>query len=253
MKKISLHQISTIIATIITITVNALASLLPLNGQDTGQISDRFDILFVPAGYVFSIWAVIYSGLIIYTIYQALPSQRENKVLNQIAPYYWFSSLANIVWIFLWHYEIFSLTWIVMLVLLGSLILLYLAFSRARDRLNTKEKAFIKLPFSIYLGWISVATVANITQVLFYFDWNSWGLSPQIWTAIMLSVATLLGALMLFRERDIAYTIVLIWAFIGIAVKQADVTLVFTYAWVTVGFLAVLVLLTPFIGKRIDK
>lgn len=253
MKKISPYQILTIIATIVTITVNALASLLPLNGQDTGQISDRFDILFVPAGYVFAIWAVIYLGLIIYTVYQALPSQRENKVLNQIAPYYWLSSLANSTWIFLWHYEIFSLTWIVMLVLLGSLISIYTFFSKARERLDTRESVFIKLPFSIYLGWISVATVANITQVLFYFDWSGWGLSPQIWTVIMLSVATLLGALMLFRERDIVYTIVLIWAFIGIAVKQADVTLIFTYAWITAIFLAVLAILTPFIGKRIKN
>lgn len=250
MKLISLKQIITILATVITITINALASLLPLNGQDTGEISDRFEILFVPDGYVFSIWGIIYLGLILYTIYQALPSQRENKVLNDIAPYYWLGSLANSVWIFLWHYEFFLLTWIAMLILLGSLIVLYTRLSGARSRLNTMQKGMVMVPFSIYLGWISVATVANITQVLFFIDWNGWGISTQAWAVIMLIVATLLGILMLWREKDIAYTLVLIWAFIGIAVKQADFTLVATSAWITAAILAVLVIATPFLKKQ---
>ena len=118
MKKITLTQIVTVLATLITITVNALANILPLNGLNTGEISDRFDILFVPAGYVFSIWILIYIGLIFYSIYQALPAQADNQVLKKIAPFYWVSSLANSAWIFFWHYELFSITLIAMLAIL---------------------------------------------------------------------------------------------------------------------------------------
>ena len=249
MKSISTRQIITILATIITITVNALASLLPLNGQDTGQISDRFNILFVPDGYVFAIWGIIYLGLLLYTIYQALPSQRDNPTLNTIAPLYWLSSLANSIWIFLWHYEFFLITPIAMLTILVSLVLIYTHLSKSRPVSNTAQKGFVLLPFSIYLGWISVATVANITQVLFFINWGGWGITPEVWAVIMLVVATILGILMHWREKDIAYGLVLIWAFIGIAVKQAGFPLVATTAWVTSVVLALSTVALPFLKK----
>jgi hypothetical protein len=249
MKSISIRQIITILATVITITVNTLASTLPLNGQDTGEISDRFNILFVPSGYVFSIWGIIYLGLILYTIYQALPSQRDNAFINTIAPYYWLSSLANSVWIFLWHYEFFLFTWIAMLILLGSLILIYTSLAKNRPQMSKQQKGLVALPFSIYLGWITVATVANITQVLYFINWSGWGVSPQAWAVIMIVVATILGILMLWREKDIAYALVLIWAFIGIAVKQADFTLVATIAWITTVILALFSIITPSLKK----
>ena len=250
MKSISFRQVITILATVLTLTINALASLLPLNGQDTGEIADRFDILFVPEGYVFSIWAVIYTGLILFTIYQALPSQKENLLLKKIAPYYWLSSFANSVWIFLWHYEIFSLTWIVMMIILGSLVFIYLLISQARVKMSLKQKTFISLPFSIYLGWISVATVANITQVLFYYDWSGWGISDQIWTVIMLGVASILGVLMILREKNIAYPLVFIWAFIGIAVKNTGISLIVTSAWAASILLSFLIITTPLFRKK---
>jgi hypothetical protein len=249
MKSISSRQIITILTTIITITVNALASILPLNGQDTGQISDRFNILFVPDGYVFAIWGIIYLGLLFYTIYQALPTQRDNRTLNAIAPLYWLGSLANSIWIFLWHYEFFLITPIAMITLLVSLILIYTHISKSRAGFNTAQKGFVLLPFSIYLGWISVATVANITQVLFYINWGGWGISAEAWAVIMLGVATLLGVLMHWREKDIAYGLVLIWAFIGIAVKQADFAFVATTAWVTAAILMLSTISLPILKK----
>lgn len=250
MKQISIRQAITILATVLTLTINALASFLPLNGQDTGQIADRFDILFVPEGYVFSIWAVIYTGLIAFTIYQALPSQKNNELLNKITPYYWLSSVANSVWIFLWHYEIFPLTWIVMLILLGSLISLFKLISKSKVKMDKKEKNLVLLPFSIYLGWISVATVANITQVLFYYGWNGWNISDQIWTTIMLGVASILGILMIRRENNIAYSFVLIWAFIGISVKNTSIPLVVTSAWVGSIILFIFIIVNPILKKK---
>jgi hypothetical protein len=226
MKKITIKQIITILVTLLTITVNGLANALPLNGQGTGEISDRFDIFFVPAGYVFSIWGLIYLGLIAFTIYQALPAQKDDALLKKIYPAYWIGNLANVLWIFLWHYEYFPLTLVAMLTLLASLLYIYLQITKAGSHLDRNQKWFVKLPVSIYLGWISVATIANFTQVLFYFGWGGCGISPVVWAVIMLTIATVLGLLMLWRENDIAYALVLVWAFFGIANSQADTALV---------------------------
>jgi hypothetical protein len=228
-KKIKGHQIITVLATLITITVNALANILPLNGLETGVISDRFEIYFVPAGYVFSIWGLIYLALLIYTVFQALPAQSDNPVLKKIAPYYWISSLANSVWIFLWHYEVFSLTLIAMVSILVTLILI----SQVLVDSAGLEKWLVRLPFSIYLGWISVATIANVSQNLFLFEWNGWGIADQVWAVILLAVASLLGFLKAWLENDTPYVMVLIWAFIGITVSQAGASLVVNAAWVS--------------------
>jgi len=245
MKKITTFQIITILVTLITITVNGLANALPLNGQSTGEISDRFAIYFVPAGYVFSIWGLIYLGLIAFTIYQALPAQREDELLKKIAPAYWIGNLANAAWIFLWHYEYFPLTLIAMLALLGSLLYIYQQISQVGSGLDRNQKWFIKYPFSIYLGWISVATIANVSQVLFFLDWGGWGIPATAWAVIMLAIATILGLLMLWRKNDSLYALVLLWAFIGIARSQAATALVANSAWIAVALLALGTIVSP--------
>ena len=234
MKRVSVSQIITILATVITLIINGLANSLPLNGLTTGEISDRFDIYFVPAGYVFSIWGLIYLGMIVYTIFQALPKQRDNTVLQKIAPYYWVSSLANSSWIFMWHYERFLLTLPFMLAILISLLVIY----RFLSSVDGLQKVLVKLPFSIYLGWITVATVANTSQFLFFNNWGAWGLSGAVWAVIMLGVASLLGLIMAWRENDSPYLLVLIWAFVGITASQADTQLVVYGAWTAVAVLA---------------
>ena len=250
MKKITLNQIVTILITLLTITMNVLANALPLNGQDTGEISDRFDIYFVPAGYVFSIWGLIYLGLIAFMIYQALPAQSDNALLKKIYPAYWIGSLANIVWLFLWHYNVFSLTLLAMLTLLACLIYIYNQFIKAGSELDRNQKWLVKLPFSIYLGWISVATIANVTQVLFYFEWGGWGIAPEVWAVIMLGIATVLGVVMMWREHDVAYVLVLVWAFIGISNSQADTALVANAAWLGSALLIIAIFLIALLRRR---
>lgn len=226
----SVRRLLTIFFTIGTLTVNALANILPFNGQTTGEISNRFPIRFVPAGYVFSIWGLIYLGLLAFAVYQALPNQRKTKVLDDIAPLYWLASIANAIWIVLWHYEYYTLTIFVMAVLLLSLITIYRKVKAA----GQPGKAFrwsVQIHFSIYLGWISVATIANASQLLYFLKWDAWGLSADLWAVIMLAVATILGFAMLRREHDRAYALVLVWAFAGIAVAQADSALVANSAW----------------------
>ena len=232
MNKDQIRQIVNVLAVIVMITINILANALPINGQNTGEISDRFQVFFVPAGYVFSIWGVIYIGLLAFAVYQALPAQRENPRLRKIG--YWFalSCLANSVWIFLWHYNLFPLSLVVMLVLLAALLVIYLRLDIGRTRVSTVERWCVNIPFSVYLGWITVATVANVTDVLYDLGWNGFGIAPETWAVIMLIIAAGLGVAMAVTRRDVAYLLVLVWAFAGIGVKQAAVPLVATTAWI---------------------
>lgn len=234
MNKDVVRQWANLIAFAFTVTVNGLANALPLNNQTTGEISDSFQVFFVPAGYVFSIWGLIYLALAGFVVYQLLPAQRQNPGLRRIG--YWFviSCLANGIWIFLWHYEYFALTLVAMLVLLISLLQIYLRLDIGRSKVSASERFFIHLPFSIYLGWITVATIANATSLLDYLNWNGWGVAPEIWAVIMLVVAAVVSLAMAWLRADIAYLLVIIWAVVGIAVKQADTILVANTAWVMV-------------------
>ena len=238
MKRDTLRQIITVIGVVATIAINALANIVPFNGQQTGAISDRFAIYFVPAGYVFSIWGLIYLGLIAFAAYQARPAQRENPRLRRIGGLFALASVANIVWIFLWHYEVFPATLAVMLVLLGSLIAIYLRLGTGRSPVSRAETWMVRVPFSVYLGWITVATVANATQLLYFLGWNGGAIGPEVWTVIMLAVAVGLAWLMAITRRDVAYLLVLVWAFIGIATKHAGTPVVSTAAWIATALVA---------------
>jgi hypothetical protein len=220
MKKETVRVWINVIAVIATIGINGLANALPLNGVTTGEISDRFDVYFVPAGYVFSIWGVIYLGLIAFAIYQALPSQRDNPRLIRVGYLFALSCVANIAWLFLWHYELFPLTLIAMVALLGLLIGIYTRLGIGREEAPATEQWLVRLPFSIYLGWVSVATIANVTSLLDYLGWNGWGISEVAWTVVMLVIGAGLTTVVSLSRRDVAYALVIVWAFVGIAVKH---------------------------------
>jgi hypothetical protein len=250
MRKDTVRQVVIFVAVLATIVVNILANALPINNQDTGEISDRFDIYFVPAGYVFSIWGLIYIGLIAFAVYQALPSQRDNPRLRRVGYLFILSCAANIAWIFLWHYNVFSVTIIAMGILLISLIAIYLSLEIGRAPVPRAEKWLVHIPFSLYLGWITVATVANVTQVLYWAGWGGWGISPEIWAVIMLIVATVVAGAVSLTRGDIAYMLVIIWAFIGIALKHAGTPTVAITAWVTTGVNAVLLVVGALLKRR---
>lgn len=231
------------LSVVAVVVVNILANALPLNGQTTGEISDRFQVLFVPAGYVFAIWGVIYIGLIAYAVYQFLPSQRNNPRLASIAWLFVVSSAANIIWLFLWHYNVFFLTVVAMGALLISLIAIYLRLDIGRVNVPTAETWLVRVPFSIYLGWITVATIANITDVLWLTGWNGQPLTPEIWTVLLLVIGAAIAAAVTLTRGDIVYPWVIVWAFVGIAVKQAAVPLVATAAYIMVGVVALVTII----------
>lgn len=217
-----------------TIATNALANILPLNGQTTGEISNRFPLLITPPGYVFGIWGVIYSGLVGYAVYQALPAQRDNERLRRIAWPFVASCAANIVWLLLWHYNRYGLTLGAMIGLLLALITIDLRLGRVRGG-ALAERLLVRLPFSIYLGWISVATIVNATVALVNAGWDGSESSPELWTAGLLGVGAGLGLAKGVGQGDIAYPLVLAWAFSGVAIKNAGVPLVGWSAWAATG------------------
>jgi hypothetical protein len=242
--KDTIRQVAVVLATIGVIVVNGLANILPFNGLTTGDISDRFDVYFVPAGYVFSIWGLIYVALIAYTVYQALPSQRENSRLRRTGALYVLSCVANAAWLFLWHYEQFLWSLIAMGTLLLCLIAIYLLLGIGRSRVSAAEGWLVRVPFSIYLGWITVATIANVTSALDYINWGGWGISPAWWAVIMLVAGAIIASLVSLTRGDIAYVLVIVWAFAGIAVKHSG-------TWLVAGTaiaMAILVALTLVVG-----
>ena len=247
--KDTLRQISVIVTILVTLVINGLANALPINGLTTGQISDSFHVYFVPAGYVFSIWGLIYLGLIAFAIFQALPSQRENPRLQATGWWISLGGLANSAWIFLWQYEHFPLTLVAMLVLLATLLVTYLRLGIGRTAVSTAETWAVRLPFSIYLGWITVATVANVTVLLAYLKWDGFGIAPELWMGIVLAAVLAIAVLMNFTRRDVAYALVILWALAGISVKFASVAAIAIPTWITFGLVA-LTLVAAFFLKQ---
>jgi len=225
-----LKQILNWLGLVATIGINAAANALPLNGRTTGEISDSIPTLFTPAGYVFSIWSVIYLGLLIFAWYQGQRAQRNADFQERIGYWFFISCLFNSAWIVAWHYEQFPLTLALMLGLLISLIVIYVRLDVGRRSVSSAEWRAVHLPFGIYLGWVSVATVANVSTVLYTIGWNGAPLSPELWTVIMVVVAALLGLAMIMLRNDVGYPLVIVWALVGIAVARSAIPLIATAA-----------------------
>ncbi|PTQ84917.1 hypothetical protein C8U37_10645 [Trichococcus patagoniensis] len=208
---------------LIMIVVNALANILPINGIDTGAVSDSYPNLFAPAGLTFSIWGVIYLLLAGYTLYQygifqGDKSTVKTELLRKVGIVFSVSSVVNAAWIFSWHYGMIALSVLLMLVILLSLI--YINETIKKEKLDQKEKLFIRLPFSVYYGWITVATIANITALLVDIGWNGFGIPESVWTVLIIIIGLAIGAVTMIRNHDIAYGLVIIWAYAGILIKH---------------------------------
>jgi benzodiazapine receptor len=214
-------QIGNIIAFIATLAVNGLANTSILGGKSTGQISDLYPTLITPAGYVFAIWGIIYTLLAIFVVYQVLPSKREGVFQTQISFLFIFSSLFNIIWIFLWQYNYIVASVPLMLALLATLVAIYLRLRIGNSIVAAKEKVYVHLPFSVYLGWITVATAADIAAAVSSVGWVKWTVSDAIWGVVAALAVLVFSLLVIAKRNDFAYGFVIVWAFAGIAIKQS--------------------------------
>jgi len=234
-----------LLATLLVLTVNTLANLLPINGLTTGQISDQFDVYFIPAGYVFSIWGLIYVLLIGYTVYQFLPVNRADKQLNRTGWWYAVSSLANAAWLLAWHYQLFYLSFACMAMLFVALYIIYQKLEIGLRPADIKTRLFVQIPFSIYLAWTTVALISNLAIVFVFSGWNAFGIPETSWALIMMVVAILLSMMTAFNRGDVFFLGVIIWALAGIAVKNWGTTPVYEAAVAS----AILVLIIAIISQ----
>jgi uncharacterized membrane protein YuzA (DUF378 family) len=222
-KRFTNISIITAITYIIMIILNGLANFLPINGQTSAEVSDSYSNLFAPAGYTFSIWGLIYILLGLFTIYQ-LGFFRKNeleekeKMFKKIGIIFSISSLANALWILTWHFELIPISMILILTMLICLILINKEIRKWK--LSFKDKMFIKIPFSIYFAWLTIASIANITVLLVSLNWNRFGLSENIWTIITLLIGLIISATVIIKNDDISYGFIIIWAYIGIYMKH---------------------------------
>jgi len=238
-----------IVAFALTVLVNGLAgSTTIIGGKNTAQISNANPTLITPAGYVFSIWGVIYILLGIFVVFQALPSEKGKDYEKSIGWLFVLSSIFNIAWLFLWQFEYLSLSVVLMFLLLASLISIYLRLSIGKSKVGFREKLAIHLPFSVYLGWITIASIANVAVTLVSVNWDGFGISPETWATLIIIVALLITMLVLATRKDIAYGLVIIWALVGIAAGQSGnqniVTLAEASAIIVLIALAATILLT---------
>lgn len=244
------RQVATALIFLVTLVINGAANALPINGQTTGEISDRFRVFVIPAGYVFAIWALIYLGLAAFTVYQAI--RGSDPVVRRLG---WLPALTGVLntgWLLLFQFELFVLTVPVMIALLVTLIAIHRRLWEARAALTTVSRWTIRYPFSIYLGWITVATIANIAQTLSSIGVGGFGLEVETAIAgVVLLVGLAIATTFVRRFEDIAYGAVIVWAYAGIVVKELATPIVPMVAGagaVLVGGLVVLV-----IARRVQR
>ena len=209
---------------VIMLVVNGLAgSTTILGGVQTGEVSGIYANLFAPAGFIFSIWGVIYLLLAVFMlrafkVIEPKKPQLKNKEMNQLVVLFSLTSILNAVWLLLWQYQILSLSVVVMIGLLITLKKIVALLHG--QKMNLGEYAVVRIPFSIYLGWISVATIANVTAWLVSIEWDGLGLADTTWTVVVLIVGALIAVTKGILKRDPLYVAVFIWAYFGILYKH---------------------------------
>ena len=210
-----------ILALVGLLVVNGLETGMNLGGQTTGAISAKYPALFTPSGFTFAIWGLIYLALAAFIFYQAAPRQLGNKRIAAISRYFKLSCVANALWIFAWHFELLGLSLFLMAVLLGSLIAVYRKLGNVDKTVPLSEQMLVQWPFSLYLGWISVASIANFSAVQLSLGFDDVLFSALLWTQIKLALAGAISAIVLLRRDDLIYVLVVAWAAFGISLKQA--------------------------------
>ncbi|OGI11493.1 MAG: hypothetical protein A2Y40_01575 [Candidatus Margulisbacteria bacterium GWF2_35_9] len=225
------------------LTLNALANILPINGYNTGQLSGMYPNLFVPAGVTFSIWGLIYIALLLFLYGLFKYKNKDDKYFFKLTSLFIASNLLNGSWILAWHYKIIVLSLIIMIALLLTLIKMYLTVKDARILNTSNSTRLIKFASSLYLGWISLATVANTSALLVFYQWSRFGLSEVFWTIVMILVVLVLTSAMLLRERDLVFSWVVLWAYYGIILKRLSVSPIYKEIILTTQISALVIIL----------
>jgi hypothetical protein len=253
-------SVLTIVAILSAIVINAVSNFFPLNGLNIGAIANTVfaNVLLTPANYAFAIWGVIYLGLVAFGIYQLSSNQRSNPRMQKLRLPIILASVFQSIWIYQFQLRNY---WISVALMIGILLSLAVAFLfiqqdsdllklPARGRISRTEKWLVQIPVSVYFGWISVATIVNIASALYSVDWNGWGISSVGWTVIMSVIATAIASLITVRYHDLAFSGVIVWALVAIAVRQTSQLAI---AACTIGLAIALALLMLLIHVRVSR
>lgn len=227
------------LALLATIAVNFLANSLPINEVNTGEVAEYYNTLFTPAAVTFAIWVLIYIMLFIFSIYQLIIAfkgdDEEKEAVDKIGILFIVSCMANISWIFAWHYFKLLLSVVIIFIILVSLIGIYVNLNIGRSKCSSKIKYMIQLPFSIYLGWICIAVIANVATWLVSIKWGGLGISPEVWTVAVIIMGILLGLTFIYKNNDISFGLVVDWSLLGIYIMRAsDVQPIKSILYITV-------------------
>jgi len=247
------RQIGVILATVVMLGNNVLASEIPYNGVSTLEASKEISIYFMPARYAFSIWGLIFLSLIAYSIYQALPSQRENETLRKIGWWYIAGIGSYSAWIFFFHFQRFLFSTILMICLLITLLIIYEKLEIGIKPVANSMKYLVQVPFSIFLGWITMSSIGNIANLLTHYGWNGLGIDAKIWAVVMMVVTIVIAELTAFNRQDLAYLAVFVWAFIGVAVNHRGVSPVFEAACVSAAIVIIITTVTFFVRPKLKS
>lgn len=221
-KSLSVINILDIISLIVTLVMNGLSQFLPINGVTPKEVSDRYPNLFTPAPITFAIWGVIYLLLIVYILYRSGVFCKESGTgaYERVGVLFIVSCVFNVAWIFCWHYYLIPLSLVCMT---GLLVTLIWAFVRITSKpLTLCESLTLKLPFAVYLGWITVAFVSNVSATLVSVGWDGFGVSEEWWTVIVLIIGAVIGLSVILTRLSWGYGAAMIWAYIGIVIKHVS-------------------------------
>ncbi|OWZ83004.1 tryptophan-rich sensory protein [Natranaerobius trueperi] len=218
---------------IVVLVINYLSNTIPFNNLTQEDISDLFPVLITPEGYVFSIWGLIYLLLIGFVIYQALPKYREQPFVRAVGILFALTSLFNVIWLIVWHHLQILLSLIILVFLLITLILIYQKISKTESKATILDKVFVKLPFSLYLGWITVAILANFNILLNDIEiLGTSGFGAILFTILMIVLGGVVALYVFYLKQDYAFALVYVWAYIGIGVRHGSDQLAITLtAW----------------------
>jgi len=250
LKKWAFLQGINVVVFVVIVAVNGLAgSTTLLNGRTSGDVSDLYPTLVTPAGYTFSIWGLIYTLLLVFIVYQVLPRNREQSFLRQVSFLFALSGMLNVLWLFLWHYELITFSVMLMFALLATLIAIYLRLNIGRAVVSLGERVCVHVPFSVYLGWITVAAIANVAAALTFVGWDGGGIDGVTWALLVIVVALLITLAVIATRKDAAYSLVIAWALAGIMTKHIENQTIVLTAEVSISIVLIAIVVMVLVSR----
>lgn len=264
MKRTTALAIGNLIAFIIQLTLSQLTQFKLIGSKNVGQVSNQYPSVFAPAGITFAIWGIIYLSLFGFCIFHLVMAFKKeethpaNIIVLKIGWLFIINNLATAAWLYFWVNEQIWLCAFLIVLQLTTLVLIHIKLGIYNSNTPDNIKTFTQFPLSIYLGWIAIATIANISAALVSSGWNGFGLSTIFWTNTMVSIATLITVFMVIGKKNIAFGLVVLWALFGIVLKrkQVDAAIyqdVILTAWIAFGVVTACCVLQIFLHFKRAK